>query len=99
MVYYLIRVIRLDLLSDNLETVSEQLWLMVERSEIFRYQEQQPIGVTMDGQNYEMLQRQKTESTQIALVGKIDQNLLISYCTCFSENAWSRYKDYFTHNQ
>ena len=41
----------------------------------------------MDGQNNEMLQRQKTESTQIALVEKIDQNLLISYCTCFSENA------------
>ena len=98
MVYYLIRVIRLDLLSDNLATVSEQLWLMVERSEIFRDQEQQPIGVTMDGQNDEML-RQKTESTQIALVEKIDQNLLISYCTCFSENAWSRYKEYFTHNQ
>ena len=52
---------------------------MVERSEIFRDQEKQPIGVTMDGQNYEMLQRQKTESTQIALAGKIDQNLLISY--------------------
>ena len=53
---------------------------MVERSEIFRDQEQQPIGVTMDGQNYEVLQRHKTESTQIAFAGKIDQNLLISYC-------------------
>ena len=70
MVYYLIRVIRLDLLSDNLATVSEQLRLMVERSEGLRDQEQQPIGVTMDGQNVEMLQRHKTESTQIALAAQ-----------------------------
>ena len=63
MVYYFIRVIRLDLLSDNLATVSEQLWLMVERSERFRDQEQQPIRVTVDGQNDEMLLRQKTAST------------------------------------
>ena len=89
MVYYLIRVMRLDLLSDNLATVSEQLWLMVERSERFRDQEQQPIRVTVDGQNDEMLLRQKTASTLIALARKIDQNILISYCTCFSENAWS----------
>ena len=70
MVYYLIRVIRLDLLSDNLATVSEQLWLMVEWSKRLREQEQQPIGVTMDGQNVEMLQRHKTESTQIALAAQ-----------------------------
>ena len=98
MVYYLIRVMRLDLLSDNLATVSEQLWLMVERSERFRDQEQQPIRVTVDGQNDEMLLRQKTASTLIALARKIDQNILISYCTCFSENAWSTTQEYFTHN-
>ena len=62
---------------------------MVERSEIFRDQEKQPIGVTMDGQNVEMLQRHKTESTstQIALAGKIDQNLLVSYCMYLLFNA------------